>query len=388
MAKVFIEEATLTAIGDAIRNKTGKADLIDPALMSTEIASIEAGGGDLPEEALTITGSCYYRFARGGWDWFVEAYGNKVKTEGITDLDNAFYYTGLTKIPFVLNVTNISNLVSFISGSSLTECPKVRGTFKFDTNFSMSYAINNCTRIRDFEDLFEPEALDGFSSIKVTNSYSSPRVPVFTTCYSLRKVPSWWYKFKLCPESTAWPSSSGSLYYGTFNGCRVLDEVLNLPVWVCVAPATSGQFTYSPFDCARAKNITFETDNGQPIVANWKSQTVDLTTVGKASSSVTITPYGITADKEVKDDATYQALKNDPDWFTAKVEYSRYNHDSAVNTINSLPDTSAYLASAGGTNTIKFKGAAGANTDGGAINTLTAEEIAVAAAKGWTVTLV
>lgn len=93
-------------------------------------------------------------------------------------------------------------------------------------------------------------------------------------------------------------------------------------------------------------------------------------------------------DKEVIDDTTYAALKNDPDWFTCNVAYSRYNHDSAVATINSLPDTSAYLAANGGTNTIKFKGAAGEKTDGGAINTLTAEEIAVAAAKGWTVTLV
>lgn len=33
-------------------------------------------------------------------------------------------------------------------------------------------------------------------------------------------------------------------------------------------------------------------------------------------------------------------------------------------------------------------GKAGSKTDGGAINTMTAEEIAVAAAKGWTVTLV
>ena len=86
------------------------------------------------------------------------------------------------------------------------------------------------------------------------------------------------------------------------------------------------------------------------------------------------------------DDTTYQTLKNDPDWFTTDINYSRYNHDSAVSTINSLPDTSAYLASAGGTNTIKFKGESGKLTDGGAINTLTEEEIAVATAKGWTVT--
>ena len=92
--------------------------------------------------------------------------------------------------------------------------------------------------------------------------------------------------------------------------------------------------------------------------------------------------------KLVNSAESYAALKNDPDWFTNKKEYSRYNHDSAVATINSLPDTSAYLATAGGTNTIKFTGAAGSATDGGAINTLTAEEIAVATAKGWTISLV
>ena len=97
---------------------------------------------------------------------------------------------------------------------------------------------------------------------------------------------------------------------------------------------------------------------------------------------------GITADKKVTDDVSYQALKNDPDWYTTDIAYSRFNHDSAVRTINSLPDTSAYLATAGGTNTIKFKGEAGSATDGGAINTMTEEEIAVATAKGWTVSLV
>ena len=95
---------------------------------------------------------------------------------------------------------------------------------------------------------------------------------------------------------------------------------------------------------------------------------------------------GLTLDKKVTDDTTYQALKNDPDWYTLKKEYSRYNHDSAVATINSLPDTSAYIAEKGGTNTIRFMGNAGSATDGGAINTLTEEEIAVATAKGWTIT--
>jgi hypothetical protein len=48
---------------------------------------------------------------------------------------------------------------------------------------------------------------------------------------------------------------------------------------------------------------------------------------------------GLTADKEVKDADTYQALKNDPNWWTKDINYSRYNHDSAVRTISSLPKT-------------------------------------------------
>ena len=45
MSKIFIEESTLTAIGDSIRAKTGKTDMIPPLQMPTEIASIQSGGG-------------------------------------------------------------------------------------------------------------------------------------------------------------------------------------------------------------------------------------------------------------------------------------------------------------------------------------------------------
>ena len=165
--------------------------------------------------------------------------------------------------------------------------------------------------------------------------------------------------------------------------------------WILPIPYTKATWTSNAFSntfiyCHRLKNVTFALNNGVPYTVTWKSQVIDLANyVGYAYNKNFILDYnsGITADKEVKDDATYQALKNDPDWFTCNVKYSRYNHDSAVNTINTLPDTSAYLATAGGTNTIKFKGTAGALTDGGAINTLTEEEIAVATAKGWTVSM-
>ena len=63
MAKVFIEETTLTAIGDAIREKEGTAELVPVNDMATRIKAIESGGGgELPEEAFELSGSLAYSF--------------------------------------------------------------------------------------------------------------------------------------------------------------------------------------------------------------------------------------------------------------------------------------------------------------------------------------
>ena len=45
MAKIFIEESTLSAIGNSIRAKTGKTNMIPPLNMPTEIESIQTGDG-------------------------------------------------------------------------------------------------------------------------------------------------------------------------------------------------------------------------------------------------------------------------------------------------------------------------------------------------------
>ena len=208
---------------------------------------------------------------------------------------------------------------------------------------------------------------------------------LFANCYSLRKIP-------VDVLNNMWGIQTSSSYvpmYNAFNKCYVLDEIRDFPIHQ--AALTSNCFDGLVQGCSRLKSFTFATnEDGTPKTANWKNQTITFENkynsnpIGYAYLASNITGYnsGITADKEVTDDATYQTLKNDPDWFTCNYQYSRYNHDSAVETINSLPDCSA-----SGTNTIKFMSLSGELTDGGAINTLTEEEIAVAAAKGWTVTL-
>jgi hypothetical protein len=281
----------------------------------------------------------------------------------------------------------------FFNSSLLTSLPKIRGVVANSTSFDTGSMFGELPRVRDIEDLFLAAELAGMKTVKITSQYTCPKPVLLKGLPSLRKIPSWYYAQGINEESTSYPSTSYTLYYSGFQNDHSLDELPNLPVLRCAAAQTGNMFNSTFYYCCRAKNITFETqEDGSPYVVKWKSQTIDLATrVGWASSYSDIVSdsyrnNGITADKYVSNDAQYAALKDDPDWFTLSEEYCRYNHDSAVATINSLPDTSAYLATAGGSNTIKFRGTQGSKTDGGAINTLTEEEIAVAAAKGWTVT--
>lgn len=435
MGNVVVNDTSLQDVANAIREKNGLETKYKPAEMGQAIrdipsggkepvieelsitengvynapegvdgynpisVNVTSGGGDLPPEALVITGNCKFRFSYDGWNWFIENYGYRITTKDITDANNMFGNNNKIKeIPFEINMKdNISLFNYMFSFSNLKIIPKININIvdiKY-MNIDFAYMFNYCYMIRNVDNVFDENNLDVLKSFKVTSQYSAPKYGyIFSNCYSLRTVPKWWYKLGYSEESTVYPGYSNMPHYYAFQNCYSIDEVKDIYVLKTSVGSngyTSNIFSYMVENCNRAKSITFALDNGVPYIVNWKSQTIDLSRfIGYAQTKSFILNYnsGITADKEVTDAESYEALKNDPDWFTTKIEYSRYNHDSAVETINSLPDTSAYLASAGGTNTIKFKGQSGELTDGGAINTLTEEEIAVAAAKGWTVSLV
>jgi hypothetical protein len=296
MAKVFIEESTLTKIGNSIRNKTGKTDLIDPAVMDIEIDSIVSGGGEIPEEAFKITGNCAQRFSSNCWNWFIDTFGSRVTTENITKLFQMCTNSDeLTRIPFTLNINDCYDAANvFKNCNRLEECPKIRGNFTWSTSSSIASILDSCHRLADAEDLFDSAMLDGFSSVKVVSSYSLPKAAVmFSYCHSLRSVPSWFYKLKLNEESTATPSATSCLYYSVFSNCSALDEALNIQVWRCIAPMTSNMFSSSFNNTCRLKNFTFETqEDGTPYEVKWKSQTIDLSSnVGWANSPSYVTSY-------------------------------------------------------------------------------------------------
>lgn len=381
----------LSAIGDAIREKTGKEDLLTLDQMPEEIKGISGGGGD-DDTPIYITGQCQYAFSGPFASQCVERYGNKIKVNGITNAESMFYRYQLENIPFNLEFAtgNISiDLSRMFSGAEwLKQMPNITNTIRFS---SMSSMFSGCTRLRELpDDFFDKLVWDYHQG--VASAYGTSTSYMFNTCYSLRKLPTSIQQFK---NLNSIQSYSSAIFYAGFSYCRALDEIKDLPISQYKDNSFTSNAFYTIVDyCSHIKEFTFETnEDGTPIVAKWKGQTIDMTKdVGytTAFSETSLTGYnsGIRPEKKVYNDATYQALKNDPDWFAIDIAYSRYNHDSAVATINSLPDTSAYLAIAGGTNTIKFQGTAGSKTDGGAINTLTEEEIAVATNKGWTITLV
>ena len=387
--KVIVNAYDLVVIADFIRYKLGEETnpnaegftKYNTQEMGNKMSQLPFAKDAIPNSAKHITGNCESRFANGGWDWFIKQLGEEITTEEITNCDSMFADSKLERIPFIINskagLPNLSLDSMFYYCYNLTQLPKIIGK-----PGSMNNLFLGCKKLEYIpEDFYKDLDWGGFDN----NSVNGTKASMFNSCFALRSVPS-----ELLKHNVIDTSIYSSYLRNGFTRCYALDELRDLPLSFIVNGWTNNGFYTTFEDCYRLKAVTFELNAGQPLVLNLKNQTIILSLyVGYASGESYITSYTyLTKETEIKDDATYQALKNNPDSWTCFREYSRYNHDSAVETINSLPDTSAYLAANGGTNTIIFRGDAGSLTDGGAINTLTEAEIAVAAAKGWTVSLV
>ena len=381
MSKVFIEETTLSAIGDAIREKGGTTTLIAPLDMATAIRAIETGGtpAGIPENAFRNLINNGYRYYNNNWNWFIEDYGSQMK-EPLEVADFMFAKSHLLKeIPFTLCFYDADMNSAFYGCQYLEEINDYEVPPPYQGDFGCGNLFEGCIRLRTLPyDLFGTEIYDGDPYPPSSTTYGTTitkRGSMFYGCYSLRELPN--LKTMITQQTTI----SSTLYYRLVASCYTLNEVVNLPV--TQATLFTNAFGTTFLNTSRLKNLTFEPNTK----ANWRNQTIDCTTyVGWASYDNHITDYnsGIVG-KKITNWSSYSLYKNDPDSWTTDVAYSRYNKTSALATIASLPDTSEYLASAGGTNTIAFKGEAGRLTDGGAIDTLTEEVIAVATAKGWTV---
>lgn len=370
----------LTAIGDAVRQKSGTTEKMTLDQMATAVNELSVGPTD---EDLTFTGNLQYFNYQGRLNKILKKYGNRITFKNVDNFGYAFFqFQGQEEeLPYVFSggaSNGIRTNLQYMFGSS-TKLKKI-GELKDIAPNNITYMFCNCRNLREL-----PKMTDwDFSYFHTTQGNFCY---MFDNCYSLRKVP---------PELLKELWSSGTNYnsyvlYENFSYCYALDELRDLPLGDKSLTYDSNRWS-APYYLYHIKDILFETqEDGTPYTLAQKNMTIYLrgNEYGWCPpddvSSLLNYNSGITKDKEVNSAETYQALKNDPDWYSTSKDYSRYNRQSAINTIATLPDTSAYLTANGGTNTIRFPSGLGKLTDAGGVDTLTPEEIAVATAKGWTV---
>ena len=311
-------------------------------------SEVKIDGGYIPTaQDLAFTGNqAKELFSGGKLSWILEHYTSLLSFSNIQNADSCFYSlksdADLTNLTFYMK-DDYSNSVDYMfQNSNLTYLPHIVGKIHDCSNI-----FKNCKMklIPDnFFDDFIFQKPSGYSSAITCSS-------MFQGCSKLTKVPSLKAFKQLESAVIPTPSYYSNFYYYLFDSCVSLQEIRDLPIIYDINSEVKQNFFQGIVDfTGKLSSFTFEPNQ----TARLSNQLLSLVSAG-------YTYYG------------------------GRPENSVYNHDSAVETINSLPDTSAFLAEVGGTNTIKFRSNQGANTEGGAIGDLTAEEIAVAAAKGWTV---
>ena len=382
MSKVLVEEGNLTNIANAIRAKGNTTAVYKPGEMAAAISNLSTSTYVPTDEDLTFR-NCQsrYLFTGNQFSWIFNNYKDK-KIRFTGDCSNA------QSLFYGCEQEDLSNVIFEDCHSS--SGPEYGGLglagLLEDAKTKYPPKIKNCdiqSLVGAFRRASALKTLPSFENCTI--AYYGGYIPInqmISYAHSLEDV-----NFDLSKTIKLRNTNSYASFYKQFiEGCYNLKSIVfSLPM-VQESPVTYDQFRDFVTVCNRLRHLKFK--NYLPSL-QMKSQVIDMSKqIGCLyfNSDDEYYPNLFPPDKKITDDASYQALKDNPDAWTKMPEYSFYNHDSAVETINSLPDTSAYLTENGGTNTINFLGNSGSNTDGGAINTMTAEEIAVATAKGWTVT--
>lgn len=389
--KVAINESTLTAIGDAIREKTDTTDLLAPGAMPAAIRSIttgEGGGSDVELEKIDLDGkNCDSMFINNCWDDFLTKYGTTLfdKWNSVASAQEMFQGSELETIPFNVNVCGgayfaLSPGASHVYMSNIfTNCKNLieqPGTKPAPYRYSdptqdvyISGMYQGCQKLKEID-------ISNWDWDSISRYYVLYCSSMFRDCYSLRTITGLSQMKGAIrtnvPEASEY---AGSMYNYLFYNCYVLDSAVMSSY---VGTAIQNMFVSTFNNCHRLKQ--FRLSGG---TRKWKDQVIDLSSGIGYDNTGNCAKYLEDATKQISGDSSYNDYKNDSDYWTKNVAYSRYNKTSAAETLNSLPNTSAF-----GTNTIKFRGDSGSATDGGAIDTLSESQIAAAAAKGWTVTFI
>ena len=219
MSKVFIEDTTLTAIGDAIRGKAGTSDLIDPANMAQEITNLPTGsGGGIDPSVLAFTGDLRYFNYNGKLDNLLSKYGAQCSFNDVNNLNYAFYHSSIKEYPFTINgdINSTCDLSHFFESCIyLKQLPPMKNM----KPSKMGNFLYNCDSLRtipdDYADTWDFTAL---------NSSTNDNNSCLSTCRGLRKAPIF-IKY-IYNSSTA---SYSNPFSGLLDEAYNIDEIIGYP---------------------------------------------------------------------------------------------------------------------------------------------------------------
>ena len=445
MANVIINDINLTAIADAIRGKNGTSTTYKVSEMATAITNIPTGGSGSGSGGdgsgggeLNFTGVISYLNYNSNWDSILFNPDYQVSFKNIQAMSYAFSGCDVGEIPHTFNGIYLgysgdadsSFAGSAFENSRITVSPVIKGT----TNGNLMKIFCNCPNLKKItipEDWIIKgetnlnqfarycsalEEVEGKLNVDPEGAYLTSGQMMFQNCSRLRSIPKDFfseidgsllrnsaaidnnfygcYSLRTVPDITQFQRWSYKGYQCTYYMCLTADEITNVGVYI-YGSRTSNMFDTTFFSCSRAKDILFERDsNNMPITATWSNQTIDLSSyvgyvnenyVGNITSYTGLTDAtrGVFQSSSPTPHSQYNSIKDDPDFWTSDVGYSRYNHASAFRTIQSLPNVTS-----GSGNTIKFNRLSGNYTAEGGVGDLTESEIGIAIVKGWTVSFV
>lgn len=383
MSQVLVNETSLTAIADAIREKNGETTTYKPSEMSDAISALTIGGS-VDGEKVVITGDCSHMFQINPIsDWVMDNFGHLISTNEISDAKSMFINSSITYVPFDINTYCYNPATSHdgvdlsycFASSSIEKAPKINNKLISGdrTHSPLNRIFADCQKLTDVSEAFINFNWDAHHNIVLANTlYNHDELVsmdgMFKNTVRLRSIPTELLQELYLCNGVQTKTKRNYM----FENCVSLDELIGFPL------VNYDELFHTFYNVGRLKNLTF---TNQCSGVN-REITIDLSKyvgyVGYVSDYLAYLP----TTGRITNDTTYQQYKDNVDSWTSNYNYSRYNRLSAIATLESLPQAQ------NGPCEIIFKGDSGAKTDGGAINTMTPEEIAIATAKDWTVSFV
>ena len=295
MSKVLISESILTDIADSIREKTGTSSTIEVADFSSNIDSIETGGGVDINQVINYTCRDVNGNAEAGNNVMKHFYTGpiNVKINGSNRLEAAFKSSGFGTINFdsTSNVSNVQSCDNMFTGNNIVQ----------SLDLSVLGEFSNCT---SFNSMFY--YCQGLRTVDVTGIIKDSKVTsvnsMFAKCNQLRSitginipftnVTNFGAFFQDCSSLTTldlsnWkPTGTNLSASNMFYWCRSLTtlDMRNFP-FVNIGSASyqyNNMFSYIPNNCLI---IVKDNDNKNWITSRYSSLT-NVKTVAEYEASL------------------------------------------------------------------------------------------------------